>query len=854
MKKILLLLSLAMGSITLSNAQITMSATTINMGCTNSTTYYETGGAGNYANNVNVTQTFTTNNAAFPVGISFTSFSIESGWDYLYIYNGPSTASPLLGTYTGTALPPSFTSTDPSGALTFRFTTDASVVTSGWIATITGGTGSPVLSTLTTNETCDYSNNGTINLTSSTNNPPYSFAWSNGATSEDLTSLAAGTYSVTVTGGSGCTSTTSATITEPTAISVSPNSITDVTCGNGNDGAASINTPSGGTGALTIDWTPGAPAGDGTESISTLIAGNYTATVTDASGCSASTVLTVNQPAVNYTAQSFAICNGDTVYVGASAYTTAGVFNDTLVAANGCDSIMETTITFKTIPTLASLTASSTTICEGENSTLTAVATVPAPVYCVPSTSCSFPDVITDVNFGSIANSSGLGCNGGYNNISPTATTTTTVAAGVGTSLTVITGGDAEGAAVWIDYDQNGTFEPTELVLNGYTGSNPATYSTTVTIPATALNGNTIMRVRCRYAQDASLSGPCANYTFGETEDYTITITGATEGMLYDWTQNSTYLNVTDSSVVEAMNALTTELYIVNATYQPSGCSVSDSIEVVVNTLPVVDLGADFTACDSTVTIDAGNVGSTYNWNDGSTSQTFTTSTSGQYFVDVVNAQGCTSSDTINLTLNTSSVSTLTESSCGDFVLNGQTYTTTGIYSQTLVNSVGCDSIITLDLTVNAVPTMSATDNGDLSLTASNAASYQWINCISGMAIAGETNQTLTVSQNGEYAVVGTNAQGCSDTSACVLIDYVALEATSLVDLSIAPNPTNDMVTVKFNATEGVLIIRDAQGKLIQRSSISSGTQVSLVDLNTGVYFFELSTPSGTKIERVVKN
>ena len=98
-------------------------------------TFYDAGGPnGNYLNNQNVTATF-----CAPAGqyltINFTSFNIESGWDFLNIYNGPSAASPLIGAYTGVNSPGSIT-TSMGGCITINFTSDGIVNASGWAANI----------------------------------------------------------------------------------------------------------------------------------------------------------------------------------------------------------------------------------------------------------------------------------------------------------------------------------------------------------------------------------------------------------------------------------------------------------------------------------------------------------------------------------------------------------------------------------------------------------------------------------------------------------------------------------------------------------------------------------------------
>jgi gliding motility-associated-like protein len=100
--------------------------------------YVDTGGStGNYNNNENNTTLICPSNSTDLVTVTFTAFNTEAGADQIRIYDGSTTAAPLLGTYSGTALPPSFTSSTPGGCLTYVFTSDGSVVRSGWIANIT---------------------------------------------------------------------------------------------------------------------------------------------------------------------------------------------------------------------------------------------------------------------------------------------------------------------------------------------------------------------------------------------------------------------------------------------------------------------------------------------------------------------------------------------------------------------------------------------------------------------------------------------------------------------------------------------------------------------------------------------
>jgi gliding motility-associated-like protein len=85
----------------------------------------------------------------------FTAFNVEDTYDFLYIYDGTNTSAPLIGTYTGTTSPGTITASNPSGVLTFEFTSDSSTKDSGWAATIscsaTPGPPPPTLPSCTNN-------------------------------------------------------------------------------------------------------------------------------------------------------------------------------------------------------------------------------------------------------------------------------------------------------------------------------------------------------------------------------------------------------------------------------------------------------------------------------------------------------------------------------------------------------------------------------------------------------------------------------------------------------------------------------------------------------------------------------
>ena len=118
------------------------SAQTYNMNNTPVTTcsgtFYDSGGsAGDYSNSESFTKTFTPSVAGNMLRFVFNSFQTESvTFDYLSIYDGPTTGSPLIGTYGGSTSPGTITATNATGQLTFQWVSDGSLVYAGWDASI----------------------------------------------------------------------------------------------------------------------------------------------------------------------------------------------------------------------------------------------------------------------------------------------------------------------------------------------------------------------------------------------------------------------------------------------------------------------------------------------------------------------------------------------------------------------------------------------------------------------------------------------------------------------------------------------------------------------------------------------
>ncbi len=115
------------------NPPIIMSNSTIT---TCEAVFLDPGGTGNYGANQNVTMVFTPATAGKKISITFSSFNTEYGYDYLSIYDGATTSARLIGSYSGSSLPPIATATNAAGQLTFRFYSDGVASYAGWQANV----------------------------------------------------------------------------------------------------------------------------------------------------------------------------------------------------------------------------------------------------------------------------------------------------------------------------------------------------------------------------------------------------------------------------------------------------------------------------------------------------------------------------------------------------------------------------------------------------------------------------------------------------------------------------------------------------------------------------------------------
>ena len=194
---------------------------------------------------------------------------------------------------------------------------------------------------------------GLINVLATGGTGPYTYAWSNGETTNNISNLDGGDYTVTVTDAKGCELIEVFEIDEPEELSIALVS-TDVICADGDSGAVAINELIGGTPPYTFAWSNGST----TSSINNLVAGSYTVTVTDANACEVEHSAFVTEPsAITFTIMSTTTAEGGTClnasgFTGTAPFTfmwsngattpeicnlAPGIYTLTITDANGCE-------------------------------------------------------------------------------------------------------------------------------------------------------------------------------------------------------------------------------------------------------------------------------------------------------------------------------------------------------------------------------------------------------------------------------------------------------------------------------------------------------------------------------------
>ncbi len=296
------------------------------------------------------------------------------------------------------------------------------------------------------------------------------------------------------------------------------------------------------------------------------------------------------------------------------------------------------------------------------------------------------------------------------------------------------------------------------------------------------------------------------------------------------------------------------------ATATSGGCSNTAQVTVTVHPLPVVVATAsDDTVCKGgQVTVEATGA-ATYTWDNGvSNNQPFTANTTTTYTVTGTDANNCSNTDQVTITVLEPGANTIDATICvGDtYQLGTQSLSAAGIYTESIAGAAanGCDSIITLNLSV-APDDVSVTRDGQTLTATETNATYQWINCADNSVITGAINQNFTPNLPGVFAVIITQ-NGCSDTSDCVPV-WPAGIATHEGEsgFRMYPNPVYDRLTISGENIDGI-IVADITGKVLYHvipAQPATQHTIPAATWHEGIYIIRITTGATHQVYKIRK-
>jgi gliding motility-associated-like protein len=702
------------------------------------------------------------------------------------------------------------------------------------------------------NISCYGASDGFINVTTS-GEPDFTWNWSgpNGftATSEDITNVIAGSYTLEITDANGCTLDTTIVLTEPTPLVQEINSPTyasgdNISC-NGLDDGSIAYTVNGGSPNYVYAWDNGMTTPD----IAGLTVGNYTVTVTDINGCTIDTTIVLTEPtplvqeinSPTYASGDNISCNG--LDDGSIAYTVNGGSPNYVYAwDNGM-----------TTPDIAGLTAGNYTVTvtdiNGCTIDTTIVLTEPTPL-------------LQDINSPTYASGDNISCNGLDD----------------GSIAYTVNGGSPNYVYAW----DNGMTTPD---IAGLTAGN---YTVTVTdINGCTIDTTIVLTEPTPLVQEINsptyASGD--NISCNGLDDGSIayTVNGGSPNYVYAWDNGMTTSDIA---------GLTAGNYTVTVT-DINGCTLDTTIVLTEPTPLVQEINSptyasgDNISCNGlddgsiAYTVNGGSPNYVYAWDNGMTTPDIAGLTAGNYTVTVTDINGCTIDTTIVLIeptplvqeinsptyasgdniscngLDDGSIAYTVNGGSPNYVYvwdNGMTTSdiaglTAGNYTVTVTDINGCTIDTTIVLTeptplvqeINS-PTYASGDNiscnglddGSIAYTVNGGSPnyvYAWDNGMTTPDIAGLTA--------GNYTVTVTDINGCSLDTTIMLSEPTILEI--YLDPSVYEGgynvsscyPNGEIDLTITGGSSSYSIIWNNGATIENLTDLSEGTySVTVIDLN----------------------
>lgn len=721
-----------------------------------------------------------------------------------------------------------------------------------------------------------------------------------------VTGVSNGTTTITYTvTGSGCTNTATSEMVVynlPTATITTIGATTF--CAGGSVSLVGPSAPAGMTYTYQWNLAGSAISGATSSSYAASASGNYTLTVTNNNGCSATssaTVVTVNAlPTVAAITGTTSVCEGSTVTLEnvttggswSSSNTATAIVNSstgsvtgvsagtanityTYTNSNNCTNTASAVVTVNALPTVAAITGA-TNICAGLTTQLastttggtwsssnTSVATVSTSgvVTGVSAGAATISYAVTNGNSCSTTISATVNVNAAMT-ASITAGSTTTFCQGGSVTLTANSGTTylwSTGAQTQsINVSTGGSYYVTVSNANGCSATSASTTVTVNALPTVAaITGSTNI---------------CAGLT---TQLASATTGGA-------WSSSNTAIaTVSSTGVVSGVTAgnATITYTVTNS----NSCVATATASVTVNAAMTASITANGTTtfCQGGSVNLSANTGSTYLWSNGEQTQTITVTSGNAYYVTVTNANGCSATSTpTTVTVNAlPNVSAITGSTtvCSGSTTQLASSTTGGTWSSSnpsiatisstglvsgvtsgnvtisysVTNGNGCSTIVTASVnvltgttaTISAGGSTTFCQGGNVTLTANTGSTYLWSN--------GAQTQSITVTAGGSYYVTVTNASGCSAISAATTVTVNPLPVATIVTNGPTSFCQGGSVTLTSSTASSYLWSNNATTQSITVSTsgtysvtLTSASGCSATSLTVPVTVF--ATPSAT--------
>ena len=758
--------------------------------------------------------------------------------------------------------------------------------------------------------TCAGGNDGAIYGTTTGGNPPYTYFWSNGDTTEDISNLSSGAYFIGVMDADGCVFTDSITVNEPN-FSLTLSSV-DAICGN-NDGLAS-GIVSGGNAPYTYLWDdPGAQTNDTAFSLS---AGTYVLAVTDANSCTISGTIGVNNtggPSIVTDTIANALCNADSngfAIVSATGGTlpysylwddlnaqtnatatglSAGTYSLILTDSNNCIATAVVVITEPNnmILSIGKTDPSCSGLCDGTGFVVVSGGTTPysfiwddslSQTNANPINLCegSYNVIVTDINgcadSASISLTDPLGMNLTFDSIVDSCSDLT------GLISVAVSNGNAPYTYLWDD--------PGTQTNDTASGLGSGTYSVMVTD-----------NFGCQMSGSASISSPDSLYVLINSTN--VSCFGANDGTATANTLGGfppySYL-WSNSAISSSISGLANGVFLVTITDNAGCMSIKDItinepdslwLSSTINNISCY--GGSDGAID--LNVSGGSSPFTYDWlNTSDSTQDISGLLPGSYMVIVTDSNNCMDSTIVILTEPSAIQVALTYAAptcygyCDGMVIKniyggsppyGYTWNPpisdtanvcAGSYSLTITDNNSCitsDSIILYDPPELLVTGVSDSANanmsdGSIDITVSGGAApyvYAW------------SNSTTTEDQNnllaGFYTVIVTDSMGCIDSLTIEVPEKSGvglMEPDKTAFVSIFPNPTTGVFTLAVTLKQPETIeisLYQIDGKLVKekKHEAKKGTFITNYSINNkerGIYILQITTNTQTINRKVV--